>query len=121
MKSKRPGHFKSKPEYPVGTVAYYGPDDHKATKVAVGIILKPQGEVEHLKRWFGVVLDVREDEKIQAGIQEYLAQYQVKTVVAPPQILGCPHEEGIDYPEGMPCPKCPFWANRDRWDPPPQN
>jgi hypothetical protein len=25
------------------------------------------------------------------------------------------HEEGIDYPEGEACPRCPFWAGRDRW------
>lgn len=30
-------------------------------------------------------------------------------------ILGCPHEEGIDYPEGGSCPQCPFWSGRDRW------
>ena len=29
--------------------------------------------------------------------------------------LGCPHEEGVDYPEGQICPQCPFWAHRDRW------
>jgi Extended Signal Peptide of Type V secretion system len=28
---------------------------------------------------------------------------------------GRPHEEGIDYPEGSTCPRCPFWAHRDRW------
>jgi hypothetical protein len=31
------------------------------------------------------------------------------------RIIGCPHEEGIDYPEGSMCPKCPFWSSRDRW------
>jgi hypothetical protein len=30
------------------------------------------------------------------------------------RIIGCPHEEGIDY-EGATCPACPFWAGRDRW------
>jgi hypothetical protein len=29
-------------------------------------------------------------------------------------MLGCPHEEGIDYPEGEACPECPYWAGRDR-------
>jgi len=43
--------------YPVATVAYYGPDNKRASKV----------------------------------------------------------EEGIDYPEGGICPKCPYWAYRDRW------
>jgi hypothetical protein len=31
------------------------------------------------------------------------------------RIIGCPHEEGIDYPEGECYPLCPFWAGRDRW------
>jgi hypothetical protein len=31
------------------------------------------------------------------------------------RIIGCPHEEGVDYPEGQSCPRCPFWAHRDRW------
>ncbi len=30
-------------------------------------------------------------------------------------IIGCPHEEGIDYPDGEVCPQCPFWARRDRF------
>src|SRR5712692_4405008 len=29
-------------------------------------------------------------------------------------IIGCPHEEGIDYPEGKSCPQCPYWARRAR-------
>jgi hypothetical protein len=29
--------------------------------------------------------------------------------------IGCPHEEGKDYPLGENCPQCPYWANRDRW------
>src|SRR4051812_9319014 len=35
-------------------------------------------------------------------------------VVMTDRIIGCPHEEGIDY-EGTTCPTCPFWAGRDRW------
>jgi hypothetical protein len=31
------------------------------------------------------------------------------------KIIGCPHEEGIDYPDGEQCPVCPYWAGRDRW------
>ena len=30
------------------------------------------------------------------------------------RLIGCPHEEGIDYPMGRTCPRCPFWANIDR-------
>jgi hypothetical protein len=31
------------------------------------------------------------------------------------RIIGCPHEEGIDYPDGQKCPQCPYWASRDRF------
>ncbi len=31
------------------------------------------------------------------------------------RILGCPHEEGIDYAVGEACPQCPHWAGRDRF------
>jgi hypothetical protein len=41
-------------------------------------------------------------------------RFEVKTVAMTDRIIGCPHEEGIDY-EGPVCPHCPFWANRDRW------
>jgi hypothetical protein len=30
-------------------------------------------------------------------------------------MLGCPHEEGVDYPMGRTCPRCPFWAGIDRF------
>jgi hypothetical protein len=39
----------------------------------------------------------------------------VKSVVMTDRIIGCPHEQGADYPEGDVCPQCPFWAHRDRW------
>jgi hypothetical protein len=59
--------------YPLATVAFYGEDAARASKIVVGI--KPSET----------------------------------------QILGCPHEEGIDYPKGQVCPQCPYWAHRDRW------
>jgi len=46
---------------------------------------------------------------------QYLGAHGVRSVVMADRILGCPHEEGTDYPEGEVCPHCPFWANRDRW------
>jgi hypothetical protein len=32
--------------YPVATIAYYGPDDVRASKVSVGIILDEDNEVQ---------------------------------------------------------------------------
>jgi hypothetical protein len=101
--------------YPVATVAFYGPDDSRASKVAVGIILKEGGEAEFLQRWHSDVADVRTDPHINEQILNFIRAHQVASVALADRILGCPHEEGIDYPEGEKCPKCPFWAARDRW------
>ncbi len=27
-------------------------------------------------------------------------------------IIGCPHEEGADFPSGQECPYCPFWHGK---------
>jgi hypothetical protein len=68
-----------------------------------------------LQRWFSEGGDVRLDAGIESQILAFLAVHRARTVVMLDRIIGCPHEEGIDYPEGKPCPQCPFWANRDRF------
>jgi hypothetical protein len=101
--------------YPIATVAYYGPDASKATKVAVGVILKEGAEPAALERWRSTDSDVRLDQAICGAILEFIAAHGVKSVVLTARIIGCPHEEGVDYPEGQECGACPYWANRDRW------
>jgi hypothetical protein len=101
--------------YPIATVAFYGPDDRRASKVAVGILPSESGEATTLERWFSDDGDVRDDVDINTAILEFLADQGAKTVVVADRVIGCPHEEGIDYPDGEKCPKCPFWATRDRW------
>jgi hypothetical protein len=58
---------------------------------------------------------VRHDLVIGTAIVDALAKWSPRSVVVTQGIIGCPHEEGIDYPVGEQCPRCPFWANRDRW------
>ena len=101
--------------YPVGTIAFYGPDNQRASKVAVGVIAAEDAEPFDLRRWFSEIHDVREDTRIGEEIAEFLRGHGVRSVAMKHQIIGCPHEEGIDYPDGETCPKCPFWAGRDRW------
>jgi len=101
--------------YPIATVAVYGPDNKRASKVAVGIVAAQDQEPVALERWFSDVTDVREDNQIQAGILEFLKLHQPKSVVVIDRIIGCPHEEGKDYPEGESCPMCPYWADKDRF------
>lgn len=100
--------------YPVGTVAFYGPDDKKSTKVVVAVVPKEDAEPEKLQCWFAED-DVRSDPSILEEVVEFIDLNQVQSVVMTDQIIGCPHEEGVDYPEGQSCPQCPFWENRDRW------
>ena len=102
--------------YPVGTIAFYGADDQFASKVVVGIMLSEKdSEVSFLEKWWGTTIDVRFDPEILQNITKFLEEHQVDRVVMLDRIIGCPHEEGIDYPEGEKCPQCPFWASRDRW------
>ena len=100
--------------YPVGTIAYYGPDNKKATKVAVGIVMGENEEPTSMKKWFSDK-DIRREIKIMKEITEFFSEHKVRSVVMAPKILGCPHEEGIDYPEGEYCPECPYWKGRDRF------
>ena len=37
--------------YPLATVAFYGPDDRRATKVVVGIVAADGAEPSALERW----------------------------------------------------------------------
>ena len=101
--------------YPLATVAFYGPDDRRATKVSVGIVTAEDAEPEILERWFSEDSDVQTDPTIGDEILTFIKAHGAKSVVTADRIIGCPHEEGIDYPEGQECPQCPFWAHRDRW------
>lgn len=101
--------------YPVATIAFYGPDDRKATKMVVGIVHSEGGEPNPLLRWFSDEEDLRNSRTVLAEARAALEEHAVKSVVTVDRIVGCPHEEGIDYPEGKTCPQCPFWASRDRW------
>ncbi len=101
--------------YPVATIAYYGPDRDTATKVAVGIVQREDAEPEVVQRWFNSERDVRRNVAINREVVAFVEEHNAKSVVMTDGIIGCPHEEGTDYPEGGVCPKCPFWVGRDRW------
>lgn len=111
-KDKRHGKF------PIGAVAPYGPDDKTTTKIVASVILR-EGASPRLQRWYGE--DLANDEKVRREIQQFFAEYGVKTVGGANRNLGCPHEEGVDFSVGHECPFCPFWAGkqgigrRDQW------
>ena len=100
--------------YPVGTIACYGPDDSRASKLVASIVEGEDAEPSEMQKWFSEEGDVRNDPEVIAEMVAFLEQHGARSIAMPDRIIGCPHEEGIDY-EGPSCPRCPFWANRDRW------
>jgi hypothetical protein len=95
--------------YPLATMARYGPDDRTATKV-VAAVFAHDGAEPVLERWVGT--DVDTSPKVRAEVAAFLNAHGAKKVVAVPEILGCPHEEGEDFPMGEDCPFCPFWKGK---------
>jgi len=97
------------PEFPIGTVALYGPDDKTTTKIVAGVILEAGAEAI-IERWVGP--DVTKNQKVQQEIEDFFTKYGVKSVAATDRNMGCPHEEGEDFPHGENCPFCPYWIGK---------
>ncbi len=117
---KPPGFLQKKSKrgfrgYPVATVAFYGPDDRRASKITVGIVASESGDVVDLRRWSSDQTDVRSEPTIAAEIEQFIRGHAARSVVMTDRIIGCSHEEVVDYPEGQSCPQCPYWVGRDRF------
>lgn len=101
--------------YPLATVAFYGPTSKFATKIVVSIFKDDDQKVTFMKKWHSRDADARTNDKFQIQILDFIKEYLVRSVVICNGIIGCPHEEGVDYPKGEFCPLCPYWENRDRF------
>jgi hypothetical protein len=97
------------PGYPLGTLACYGPDDRATTKVVAAVFAAPGAEPV-LRRW--VSSRALQDPRIQEEIRDFLKEHGVRQVAATEGNMGCPHEEGEDFPLGGDCPFCPFWRGK---------
>jgi hypothetical protein len=100
--------------WPVATIAFYGPDLSRATKASVGIVPAENAEVSAMYAWKVEKGDVRTNVDVAVEILDFIAKHGALSVVMTNTIIGCPHEEGIDY-EGDWCPVCEFWRGRDRF------
>jgi hypothetical protein len=97
------------PELPIGTVAYYGPDDKTTTKIVAGVVMEAGAE-PIIKRW--VATDVTTSPKVHSEIETFFKRYGVERVAMSEGNIGCPHEEGEDFPVGGDCPFCPWWKGK---------
>jgi hypothetical protein len=112
--TRRPS--RSSAQYPLATIALYGPDDTLATKLVVAVLDRPgQREPSAMRTWTTHAVDVRHDTTIADSVADCVREFGAKRTVTSDRIIGCPHEEGIDYPMGRSCPRCPFWAGIDRF------
>lgn len=102
-------------KYPLATIAPYGPNNTQATKLVVAIFPRPEPKPAHMRKWFVEIGDIRENPEINAEVTAFLKEHQVAHAAMADRIMGCPHEEGVDYPLGAACPRCPFWAGRNRF------
>jgi len=100
--------------FPRATLAFYGPDNKQATKAVLAIFLK-EGDEPTLYRYFSEEKDVRFRNDFQKDILARIREHEVRSLAMMEKIFGCPHEEGIDYPEGEKCPRCPYWKDHDRF------
>ena len=96
-------------KFPIGTIALYGPDDKTTTKIVAAAIMK-EGAEPILERWVGT--NIKDDPKVRREIEEFLKKHGVSSVVATENNMGCPHEEGEDFPHGEDCPFCPWWKGK---------
>lgn len=67
-----------------------------------------------MNKWFSES-DLRKSEKILGEVLLFIDTHNAKSVSMLDKIIGCPHEEGIDYPEGEYCQQCSYWKGRDRF------
>jgi hypothetical protein len=100
--------------WPIATIAFYGPSLSQATKVVVSVVPSEHAEPQELRDWKVEVGDVRSDPAITQEILEFIEAHGVRSIVTSDGIIGCPHQQGIDY-EGEWCPVCQFWHGRDRF------
>jgi hypothetical protein len=100
--------------YPIATISFYGPSNLTASKLVCAVIAFDGADVDPMKKWFSTS-DIRKSDKKMGEVLAFIKENSVKSVSMIDGIIGCPHEEGIDYPNGESCPECGYWRGRGRF------
>jgi hypothetical protein len=64
-------------------------------------------EATELRRWFSERADIRNDAGVPEEVLAFINAAGARSIVMTDRIIGCPHEEGIDY-KGPTRRACPF-------------
>ena len=73
-------------------------------------------ETDPLERWHSTEPEVPFDQELCGSILEFIAVNYVKSIAMSPGILGCPQEEGVDYPMRQKRQACPKLGKRRSLD-----
>ncbi|MGD8842921.1 MAG: hypothetical protein PVJ83_05540, partial [Gammaproteobacteria bacterium] len=82
--------------YPIATIAFYGPDNTRASKVVCSIFAREGAEPDPMRKWF-TDSNAMKSEAILSEVVAFIEASGAVTVSMADSIMGCPHEEGIDY------------------------
>ena len=96
-----PASKPSRATYPLATIAAYGPDNSRATKLVVGILRRAgQNDPKQMRTWSTDAGDVRNGPLIAAEVADWPHSQGIKETLDYGRIIGCPHEEGIGLSHG---------------------
>lgn len=92
--------------YPLAAITYRGPSPDMASMIIVGII-SAKDKAPIIREWTGE--GIAEDVEAAREIARFVQENDIARVLTSEWVLSCPHDEGVDYPEGELCPHCPDW------------
>src|SRR4051794_41974386 len=79
--------------FPIATIAFYGPDDTRASKLAVGIVPAENAGATDIRRWFAEGIDIRNDTPGAEEVLAFIETAAARSVVMAAPIIGCSPEE----------------------------
>src|SRR3954465_1281887 len=90
--------------FPVGTVALYGPDDRRATKLVAAVIAREDDPPSDLRRYLAAEGDVRQDPTILEEVVLLFEAHGVRSVVMVDRIIArAPRARARDAAVGVSC------------------
>ena len=87
--------------WPIATIADYGPDASRATKVVVSIIPNEYAEPGEMRDWQIVHDEVRKKPEIAAEMMLFMGGHGVKSVAISDGLMGCPHRWASGHGAGV--------------------